>query len=113
MTLRTCTLAFALAFGITGAYAADPTYKSTMPNGRVVYSDSPQPGAKRVEKVATPAETTGVLIVNDAEKMKASNIPPPPGPGVAVIPEKPRSSPLRAQQGYESNVNQSLPSRTY
>jgi hypothetical protein len=38
-------VAVALALGATAALAAEPVYKSTMPDGRVIYGESPMQGA--------------------------------------------------------------------
>ena len=113
MTARTCTLVLAFAFAIPAAYAADPAYKSTMPDGRVIYSENPQPGAKRVDKLAAPPENAGIVVVDEAAKARAALIPPPAGAGVTVIPEKKRESPAYGQQGYEPNPGRQLPSRGY
>lgn len=42
-------------------------YKSTMPDGRVIYSTEPVRGAKRVETM-TPTETTGVRPVGPKDE---------------------------------------------
>ena len=51
---------------------AQTVYKSTMPDGRVIYSTEPQRGAKRVETLKPPAESTGVRPVapTDAQKLQ-------------------------------------------
>ena len=113
MNACTCTLALALGLVIPGAYAADPVYKSTMPNGRVVYGESPQPGAKRVDKIAAPPEVTGVVVADDAAKHAARLIEVPRGPSVGIIPEKPRQPPKAAQQGMQQNPADNIPSRSY
>jgi hypothetical protein len=112
MNARICTLALALGLVIPGAYAADPVYKSTMPNGRVIYGESPQPGAKRVDKIAAPPEVTGVVVADEAAKNDARRIPVPTGPAVAIIPEKPRETPLPATQALQQNPQDKLPSRS-
>jgi hypothetical protein len=38
---------------------AQAVYKSTMPDGRVIYSDAPIPGAKKVEQMAVTAPSPG------------------------------------------------------
>ena len=43
-----------------GSSWAQTVYKSTMPDGRVIYSTEPVRGAKRVETLKPPAESTGV-----------------------------------------------------
>ena len=59
----------ALMLLLTGpGVAAQTTYKSTMPDGKVVYGEKPMPGAKRVETMAAPPAKTGTTIVTPAEK---------------------------------------------
>lgn len=49
---------------------AQTVYKSTMPDGRVIYSTEPVRGAKRVETLKPPAESTGVNPVGPADAQK-------------------------------------------
>ena len=39
--------------------AAQTAYKSTMPDGRVIYGDGPIPGARKVEKISVAAPRVG------------------------------------------------------
>jgi hypothetical protein len=55
-----------------GALAAQTLYKSTMPDGKVIYSESPAPGAKRVDTVEPPPAKTGVTAATPQEKQRAS-----------------------------------------
>ena len=50
---------------------AQPVYKSTMPDGRVIYGPQPQPGAKKVDTVNAPPASTGATAVTPAEKATA------------------------------------------
>jgi hypothetical protein len=43
-------------------------YKSTMPDGSVIYGTEPARGAKRVETMKPPAETTGVRPVGPKDE---------------------------------------------
>lgn len=43
-------------------------YKSTMPDGRIVYGEKPEPGAKDVETMAPPPPKTGTTVLTPAEK---------------------------------------------
>lgn len=43
-------------------------YKSTMPDGSVIYSAQPAPGAKRVETIKPKTETTGVRPVGPKDE---------------------------------------------
>lgn len=51
---------------------AQTIYKSTMPDGHVIYGTEPAQGAKRVETMKPPAESTGVQPVapQDAKKLE-------------------------------------------
>lgn len=60
-------LVFALLLAASGA-AAQTLHKSTMPDGRVVYGEKPEPGAKHVETVTPPPPKTGTTILAPAEK---------------------------------------------
>jgi hypothetical protein len=67
MVKRFSSLALVLLLAASGA-AAQTMYKSTMPDGKVVYGEKPEPGAKHVEKMAPPPPKTGTTIVTPAEK---------------------------------------------
>ncbi|MCI3951183.1 MAG: hypothetical protein K0R53_680 [Burkholderiales bacterium] len=54
-------------FAATGA-AAQELYKSTMPGGKVVYGEKPEPGAKQVEKLPPTPPKTGTTVLTPAEK---------------------------------------------
>ena len=56
-----------LLLAASGAFA-QAMYKSTMPDGKVIYGEKPEPGAKRVETVTAPPPKSGVTIVTPAEK---------------------------------------------
>jgi hypothetical protein len=43
-------------------------YKSTMPDGRVIYGGEPAPGAKRVETIKPKTEATGVRPVGPKDE---------------------------------------------
>ena len=117
MFARTLSLGALLAFAALGGQAAEMVYKSTMPDGRVMYGESPMPGAKRVDKVVPPPERTGVVTVTPEDRSRAAQIQPPPGPGVAVIPnpEKPTRewSQQGSSQGASVNPSRDIPKRSY
>jgi hypothetical protein len=48
--------------------SAQIIYKSTMPDGRVMYGAEPVPGAKRVETIKPKTETTGVTPVSPKDE---------------------------------------------
>jgi len=64
-----CAAALA-ALAWTASSWAQTVYKSTMPDGRVIYSTEPVHGAKRVETLKPPAESTGVKPVGPADTQK-------------------------------------------
>ena len=57
--------------------AAQPVYKSTMPDGKVIYSEKPVPGARRVDTVEPPPAKTGTTTVTPGEQARAAAKPPP------------------------------------
>jgi hypothetical protein len=77
-----------LLAGTVSAACADEIYRSLMPNGDVVYGESPFPGAKSVKKVQAPP--SGVVIVTPGDKVLAGQIPTQRG-GVSIVQQKPRA----------------------
>ena len=70
--VRTATRALTLTALLASAAAlAQPVYKSTMPDGSVVYSEKPAPGAARVETIQ-PAPTSGLGGLTGEEKARAA-----------------------------------------
>jgi Domain of unknown function (DUF4124) len=90
MTLGVFVLA--LALGATGAWANE-VYKSTMPNGSVVYGESPQAGAQKVEKIEARAAPTGTIVVTDQDRHRAGRISSPAGTAGVVTPQKREPAP--------------------
>ena len=70
MKTQTCTLAVIMLLATAGV-SAQGVYKSTMPDGKVVYSEKPAPGATRVDKLEPPPAKTGVTSVTPEEKARA------------------------------------------
>lgn len=70
MTSRITCLVLLLWFGASGA-AAQTMYKSTMPDGKVIYGEKPAPGAKKVETITPPPEKPGITIVTPSDKARA------------------------------------------
>ena len=64
-------LAHALAVG--GAQA-QTVYKSTMPDGKIVYGEKPAPGAKKVDKIDPPPAKTGTTVITPEEKVRADQL---------------------------------------
>ena len=56
----------------SAALAAQTLYKSTMPDGKVIYSEKPAPGAKRVDTVEPPPAKTGITAATPQERDRAS-----------------------------------------
>jgi hypothetical protein len=48
--------------------AAQTMYKSTMPDGKVLYSTQPEPGAKKVEKMAPNTQNSGIQLSTPDQK---------------------------------------------
>jgi hypothetical protein len=64
--------AAAAVFGLTAAFLAvadqQTLYKSVLPSGEVVYADSPQPGAKRTEKLSVEPHPTDPQATQAAQR---------------------------------------------
>ena len=71
---RHLVLAFLVAFAASGALAQQKMFKSTMPDGKVIYSEKPEPNAKRVEAVNLPPPTAGVSVVTPQEQARADQL---------------------------------------
>jgi hypothetical protein len=70
---RIATIA-ALAAGLAVVLpaAAQTVYKSTMPDGRVIYGPQPQPGAKKVDTVNAAPASTGASAITPGEREAAA-----------------------------------------
>ncbi|HYC44215.1 MAG TPA: DUF4124 domain-containing protein [Burkholderiales bacterium] len=66
--------ALALALCSAGALAQQPIFKSTMPDGRVIYGEKPEAGAKRVDKVEAPPPKSGVTGLTPEERARAEQL---------------------------------------
>jgi hypothetical protein len=64
-------IACVLAIALSLPAAAATLYKSTMPDGRIVYGGEPAPGAKRVDTVEPPPAQTGVTAATPQERARA------------------------------------------
>ena len=53
------------------AAAAQTLYKSTMPDGRIIYGEKPAEGAKRIDTVEPPPASTGTTTITDQERVRA------------------------------------------
>ena len=49
---------------------ADKVFKSIMPDGRIIYSEKPVPGAKKVEEIIPQTGNTGVQITTPQERQQ-------------------------------------------
>ena len=67
----TYSLVLALALGGSGAAAQQSIVKSIMPDGKVIYSEKPVPGAAKVETIEGPPPKTGVTGLTPEEKARA------------------------------------------
>lgn len=63
-------LGFTLVLVAAGV-PAQTMYKSIMPDGKVVYGEKPELGAKRVETVAPPPPKIGTTVLTPEEKKRA------------------------------------------
>lgn len=71
MMLRIALLAAALA---SQAAVAQTLYKSTMPDGRVVYGDKPAPGAVKSEEQKPDTSKQGIIPPSAREKATAQSL---------------------------------------
>jgi hypothetical protein len=53
---------------VATSVGAQTLYKSTMPDGKVVYGEKPEPGAKQVDTVTAPPPKTGTTVLTPAEQ---------------------------------------------
>lgn len=67
MKFRVSSLVLVLLLAASGA-SAQTMYKSTMPDGKVIYGENSEPGAKRVETVTAPPPKSGITVVTPVEK---------------------------------------------
>jgi hypothetical protein len=68
MMSRFCVLFTACLLLAAGPVGAQQVYKSTMPDGKVIYGPEPEPGAKKVDKVTTKTQDAGVRISTPEQK---------------------------------------------
>ena len=89
--MKPCLIAIVLALGAFDA-GAQTIFKSTMPDGKVVYGEKPAPGAQKVDKLEPPPATTGVTAVTPEERREqrtpGRNRQPPQRRRVNVTPKK-------------------------
>ena len=71
-------IAFAALLAGCNVAAAQTLYKSTMPDGKVIYSEKPAAGARRVDTINPPPAQTGTTTVTPQEKARAMQSAPAP-----------------------------------
>ena len=111
--MKALILPLLLVIAAPAALAQEEIYRSTMPDGRVVYGESPYPGAKSVRKIPNPPKSTGMSYVTPDERAKGA--PPPLEPqrgGVAILKGPEHERPQPAVQGRVQS-NPDLPRRGY
>lgn len=64
------------AAGVSALFGASPAwaervFKSTMPDGKVIYGEKPAPGAARVETLEPPPAKSGISGLTPEEKARA------------------------------------------
>ncbi|HEY0336277.1 MAG TPA: DUF4124 domain-containing protein [Burkholderiales bacterium] len=113
MRLQSGLLVLALGLTAWNNALAEEVYKSTMPDGSVVYGESPQPGAKRVEKIDARAAVNGAIVATPADMQRANELNAhASSPGVTVIPQARRDPAPPLQQG-TINPPGVMPKRSY
>jgi hypothetical protein len=94
MNLRVGSTTLLLALLGTTAYAAD-VYKSTAPDGTVVYSDRPEGADSQFVYSATPRTPRTQPATGRSAGAGSS---PPQAPGTPALPDGPSSAELKAQR---------------
>jgi hypothetical protein len=99
MNLRVGPTTLLLTLLGTTAYAAD-VYKSTAPDGTVIYSDRPESADAQFVYSATSRapRTQPAAAPTRAENAEAAAAAPPQAPDVPALSEGPTSAQLRAQR---------------
>jgi hypothetical protein len=69
MALHILSFAFMLLLAAAGA-SAQSMYKSTMPDGKVVYGEKPEPGATKVVTIEPPPPKSGITIVTPEDRAR-------------------------------------------
>lgn len=70
--MKILTRSFAILVLLTASgVSAQGVYKSTMPDGKIVYGEKPAPGATRVDKMEPTPAKTGVTGLTPEEKARA------------------------------------------
>ena len=82
--------AVALAL-VSGAALAQFLYKSTMPDGKVIYGDAPTPGAVKVEKTRPDTSKKGISAATPKETEALRR------DGIRAAPERRRVEPARGR----------------
>jgi hypothetical protein len=100
--MRSLVLVAALLPALAAAAASPPLYKSTMPDGKVIYSEKPVPGAKRVDTVEPPPARTGTTTVTPGEQQRAAAKPRETAPQQSSPLEDARSQLKQAEAARES-----------
>ena len=100
MNLRVGSITLLLALLGTTAYAAD-VYKSTAPDGTVVYSDRPEGADSQFVYSATPRvprTLPGAAAASRAGSQGASAASPPQAPAIPTLSDGPSSAQLKAER---------------
>jgi hypothetical protein len=85
MTTRRKTLLPALVLAlVSGAALAQFLYKSTMPDGRVIYGDAPMPNAVKVEKTKPDTSRQGISGATTSEAEALRKLQTERAPGAAA-----------------------------
>jgi hypothetical protein len=96
--MKALAVAITLALAAPASFCADDAFRSVMPDGSVHYGATPEPGARKVQKIAPPPLSTGTMLVTPDEKQAAAR--PMAQSGVSgVLPPANRKSPQPATAG--------------
>lgn len=73
MKIQAVSFALVLLLSAAGA-SAQVVYKSTLPDGKVIYGEKPDPRATRVDKIEPPPAKTGTTIITPEEVARAERL---------------------------------------
>jgi Domain of unknown function (DUF4124) len=72
--LKPLMLAALITCATVASAHAQTVYKSTMPDGKVIYGEKPTPGAKRVDEITPPPPKTGMTTLTPQEAARVEQM---------------------------------------
>lgn len=112
MSLPARIIAFTLGLAVPALSLAEEIYKSTMPDGRIVYGETVAAGAQKFEKVEVRSTATGTVVATPQDKERAERIGDRSKPTVGVMPAQKRSAAPPLESG-TINPPGMMPQKSY